>query len=48
MNPITLLITVVFGAVGAVLVMAQMPQAGAVFFILAAIVFFALKMANNW
>jgi regulator of protease activity HflC (stomatin/prohibitin superfamily) len=48
MNPITLLITVVFGAVGAILVMAQMPQAGAVFFILAAIVFFSLKMANNW
>jgi regulator of protease activity HflC (stomatin/prohibitin superfamily) len=48
MNPITLLLTVVFGAIGAVLVMAQMPQPGAIFFILAAIVFFALKMANNW
>lgn len=48
MNPITLLITVVFGALGAILVMAQMPQAGAVFFLLALLTFFALKMANNW
>jgi regulator of protease activity HflC (stomatin/prohibitin superfamily) len=48
MNPITLLITVIFGAIGAALFMAQMPQAGAVFFILAAITFFSLKMANNW
>ena len=48
MNPITLLITVIFGAIGALLVMAQMPQAGAVFIVLAAIVFFSLKMANNW
>jgi regulator of protease activity HflC (stomatin/prohibitin superfamily) len=48
MNPITLLITVIFGVIGALLVMAQMPQAGAVFFILAAITFFSLKMANNW
>jgi regulator of protease activity HflC (stomatin/prohibitin superfamily) len=48
MNPITLLITVVFGAIGAVLVMTQMPQAGAVFFLLAVLTFFALKMANNW
>ena len=48
MNPITLLITVVFGVIGAVLVMAQMPQAGAVFFLLAVLTFFALKMANNW
>src|SRR5664279_780072 len=48
MNPITLLITVVFGAIGAILVMAQMPQAGAVFFLLALLTFFALKMANPW
>ena len=48
MNPITLLITVVFGVIGAVLGMAQMPQAGAVFFLLAVLTFFALKMANNW
>jgi regulator of protease activity HflC (stomatin/prohibitin superfamily) len=48
MNPITLLITVVLGAAGAILVMAQMPQAGAGLFILAALTFFSLKMANNW
>jgi len=48
MNPITLLITVVFGAIGAFLVMAQMPQPGFGFFLLAAFTFFALKMANNW
>ena len=48
MNPITLLVTVVLGAIGALLVMAQMPQAGAVFFILAALTLFSLKMANNW
>src|ERR1017187_2928161 len=48
MNPITLLVTVVLGAIGALLVMAQMPQAGAVFFILAALTSFSLKMANNW
>src|ERR1022692_3987702 len=36
MNPITLLVTVVLGAIGALLVMAQMPQAGAVFLILRA------------
>ena len=48
MNPITLLITVVLGAAGAILVMMQMPQAGAGLFILAALTFFSLKMANNW
>jgi regulator of protease activity HflC (stomatin/prohibitin superfamily) len=48
MNPITLLITAVLGATGALLVMAQMPQAGTGFFILAALTFFSLKMANNW
>ena len=48
MNPITLLVTVVLGAIGALLVMAQMPQAGAVFFIVAALTLFSLKMANNW
>lgn len=48
MNPITLLVTVVLGAIGALLVMVQMPQAGAVFFILAALTLFSLKMANNW
>ena len=48
MNPITLLITVIFGGIGAVLVMAQMPLAAAGFFVLAALTFFSLKMANNW
>jgi regulator of protease activity HflC (stomatin/prohibitin superfamily) len=48
MNPITLLITFIFGVIGAVLVMAQIPLVGAVFFVLAAITMFALKMANNW
>jgi regulator of protease activity HflC (stomatin/prohibitin superfamily) len=48
MNPITLLITIIFSAAGAVLVMAQMPQAGAAFFVAALLTFFSLKMANNW
>jgi regulator of protease activity HflC (stomatin/prohibitin superfamily) len=48
MNPITLLITVIFGVIGALLVMAQMPQAAAGFFVLAVLTFFSLKMANNW
>jgi regulator of protease activity HflC (stomatin/prohibitin superfamily) len=48
MNPITLLITVIFGGIGAVLVMAQMPLAAAGFFVLAVLTFFSLKMANNW
>jgi regulator of protease activity HflC (stomatin/prohibitin superfamily) len=48
MNPITLLITFIFGVIGAVLVMAQIPLVGVAFFVLAAITMFALKMANNW
>jgi regulator of protease activity HflC (stomatin/prohibitin superfamily) len=48
MNPITLLITFIFGVIGAVLVMAQIPLVGAGFFVLATITMFALKMANNW
>jgi len=48
MNPITLLITVIFGAIGVLLFMAQMPQAGLGFGIFAALTFFSLKMANNW
>jgi len=48
MNPITLLITVILGAIGALLVMSQMPQAGVGVGILAALTFFSLKMANNW
>ena len=48
MNPITLLITVIFGVIGALLVMSQMLPAGAGFFVLAVLTFFSLKMANNW
>jgi regulator of protease activity HflC (stomatin/prohibitin superfamily) len=48
MNPITLLVTVIFGGVGAGLFMAQMLQPGIGFFALALLTFFSLKMANNW
>jgi regulator of protease activity HflC (stomatin/prohibitin superfamily) len=48
MNPITLLVTIVFGAAGALLFLMQMPQAGAGFVALAVLTFFSLKMANNW
>jgi regulator of protease activity HflC (stomatin/prohibitin superfamily) len=48
MNPITLVITTIFGAIGALLVMAQMPLPGIGLGILAALIFFSLKMANNW
>ena len=48
MNPITLLVTVVFGVIGAGLFMAQMLPAAAGFFVLAVLTFFSLKMANNW
>jgi regulator of protease activity HflC (stomatin/prohibitin superfamily) len=48
MNPITLLITAIFGVIAALLVMAQMLLPGIGFGILAALVFFSLKMANNW
>ncbi|HWE77401.1 MAG TPA: slipin family protein [Pseudolabrys sp.] len=48
MNPITLLITVVLAAVAAVLIMSHLIVPGVVVAILAALVFFAVKMANNW
>lgn len=48
MNPITLLVTVIFGAVGAGLFLAQMLPAAAGFIALAVLTFFSLKMANNW
>lgn len=48
MNSITAFITIVCAAFGALAVMAGYPQAGAVFFILAVLVAFSLKMANNW
>ena len=48
MNPITLLVTIVFGGLGAVLVLAQLPVPGACLFVLAVLTLFSLKMANNW
>jgi len=48
MNPITLLVTIVFGAIGAILFLAQMPLPGLGFGILAVFTLFSLKMANNW
>ena len=48
MNQITLLITVVFGGIGVVLFLGQMPWPGLVFIALAVLTFFSLKMANNW
>jgi regulator of protease activity HflC (stomatin/prohibitin superfamily) len=48
MNPITLLVTVIFGAAGALLFLMQMLPAAAAFFGLAVLTFFSLKMANNW
>ncbi len=48
MNPITLLITVVLGAIGALLFVAGLRLPGIGVGILAALTFFSLKMANNW
>ena len=48
MNPITLLVTVVLAAAAAVLIMSGLVGPGVVVAIAAALVFFALKMANNW
>jgi regulator of protease activity HflC (stomatin/prohibitin superfamily) len=48
MNPITLLITVVLGAIGAMLFLAHFDLPGIGFGILAALTAFSLKMANNW
>jgi regulator of protease activity HflC (stomatin/prohibitin superfamily) len=48
MNPITLLVTVVLGAIGALLFLAGLLWPGVAFGILAVLVFFSLKMANNW
>jgi len=48
MNAITLLITVVFTGLGAVLILAQLPVPGACLLILAVLTAFSLKMANNW
>ena len=48
MNPITLLITVVFGAIGALLFVAGFPLPALAVAILAVLTLFSLKMANNW
>lgn len=48
MNPITLLITVVLAAVAALLILSHLTVPGVVVAVVAALVFFALKMANNW
>ncbi len=47
MNPITLLITVVFGAIGALLFVAGFPLPALAVAILAVLTLFSLKMANN-
>jgi regulator of protease activity HflC (stomatin/prohibitin superfamily) len=48
MNPITLLVTVVFAAIGVLLFLVGLQPAGVVFVVLAALVALSLKMANNW
>jgi regulator of protease activity HflC (stomatin/prohibitin superfamily) len=48
MNPITLLVTIVLGAIGALLFLAHMNLPALGFGILAVFVLFSLKMANNW
>jgi regulator of protease activity HflC (stomatin/prohibitin superfamily) len=48
MNPITLLVTVVLGAIGAMLFLAHFETPGIGFGILAVLTAFSLKMANNW
>jgi regulator of protease activity HflC (stomatin/prohibitin superfamily) len=48
MNPITLLVTVIFGAAAALSFVAGLPQPALGFGILAVLTFFSLKMANNW
>jgi regulator of protease activity HflC (stomatin/prohibitin superfamily) len=48
MNPITTLITVVLAVIGGLLFTAKMTIPAIVLFALAALVFFGLKMANNW
>src|SRR3974390_1866844 len=48
MNPITVLVTVIFAVIGVLLFGAGMPMSGFGFGILAVLTLFALKMANNW
>ncbi|HEY5279946.1 MAG TPA: slipin family protein, partial [Pseudolabrys sp.] len=48
MNPITVLVTAVLGAIAAGLIMLHYLAPGVIVAVLAALVFFGLKMANNW
>ena len=48
MNPITLLVTVIFGVIGFLLIAAGLTTPGFGFGILAVLTLFSLKMANNW
>ena len=48
MNPITLLVTIVLGAIGALLFLVHLNLPALGFGILAVLVLFSLKMANNW
>jgi regulator of protease activity HflC (stomatin/prohibitin superfamily) len=48
MNPITLLVTIVLGAIGALLFLAHLNLPALGFGIIAVFVLFSLKMANNW
>jgi regulator of protease activity HflC (stomatin/prohibitin superfamily) len=48
MNPITMFLTIVAGAIGLVLISARMPLPGAAFLVLAVLIFASLKMANAW
>jgi regulator of protease activity HflC (stomatin/prohibitin superfamily) len=48
MNQITLLVTVIFAVIGALFFTAHMPLPAVALFALAVLIFFALKMANNW
>ena len=48
MNPITSLVTIVLAVIGALLFVSGLHAAGIAFGVLAVIVAFSLKMANNW
>ena len=48
MNPITLLVTVIFAVIGALLFVSGSFLPGIVFGVLAVLTLFSLKMANNW
>jgi len=48
MNPITLLVTIVFGVIGALLFVSGFFLPGIGFGVLAVLTLFSLKMANNW